>query len=122
LRQWRRSKLARARGPHAAEWLKGYERAWRTPGTAALAELFTEDAAYLPLRTRIRTEGWRRSERCGTPRGSGAPKGSEYRDLWIVRLNEAGLCLHFEEWPFWPPGQKGARRRGRVTLCSCARS
>jgi hypothetical protein len=46
LRQWRRSKLARARGPHAAEWLKGYERAWRTPGTAALAELFTEDAAY----------------------------------------------------------------------------
>ena len=31
----------------------------------------------------------------------------EYRDLWIVRLNDAGLCFHFEEWPFWPPDQDG---------------
>jgi len=27
-------------------WIAGYERAWRTPGTAALAELFTPDAEY----------------------------------------------------------------------------
>jgi hypothetical protein len=36
----------------------------------------------------------------------------EYRDLWIVRLDEAGLCSHFEEWPFWPPAQQGAPAGG----------
>ena len=29
------------------EWLAGYEAAWRAPGTAGLARLFTEDATYL---------------------------------------------------------------------------
>jgi hypothetical protein len=28
------------------EWVQRYERAWRTPGTQTLAEIFTEDAAY----------------------------------------------------------------------------
>jgi uncharacterized protein (TIGR02246 family) len=28
------------------DWLGRYERAWRSPGTDALAELFTEDATY----------------------------------------------------------------------------
>ena len=28
-------------------WIDGYERAWRSPGTARLAELFTPDAVYL---------------------------------------------------------------------------
>jgi SnoaL-like domain len=36
----------------------------------------------------------------------------EYRDLWIVRLDESGLCSHFEEWPFWPPDQEGAPAAG----------
>jgi hypothetical protein len=36
----------------------------------------------------------------------------EYRDLWIVRLNDSGLCSHFEEWPFWPPDQEGAPAAG----------
>jgi hypothetical protein len=36
----------------------------------------------------------------------------EYRDLWIVHLNGDGLCFHFEEWPFWPPGQPGAPAAG----------
>ena len=40
------------------------------------------------------------------------PKGKEYRDLWVVRLDEAGLCFHFEEWPFWPPAQNGAPAAG----------
>jgi hypothetical protein len=43
-----------------------------------------------------------------------APKSKEYRDLWIVRLNDARLCFHFEEWPFWPPGQQGAAVIGAV--------
>jgi hypothetical protein len=36
----------------------------------------------------------------------------EYRDLWIVRLTESGLCSHFEEWPFWPPDEDGAPAAG----------
>lgn len=28
-------------------WVDGYERAWRTAGTASLADLFTADARYL---------------------------------------------------------------------------
>jgi len=34
-------------------------------------------------------------------------KRREYRDLWIVRLDDAGRCFQFEEWPFWPPDQDG---------------
>ena len=41
-----------------------------------------------------------------------APKNKEYRDLWIVRLDREGLCVHFEEWPFWPPGTAGAPGAG----------
>ena len=43
-----------------------------------------------------------------------APKNREYRDLWVVRLNDAGLCFHFEEWPFWPPDQRDAAATGAV--------
>ena len=25
-----------------------------------------------------------------------------FRDLWIVRVDEQGRCLAFEEWPFRP--------------------
>ena len=42
----------------------------------------------------------------------GPPREKEYRDLWIVRLGEDGLCSHFEEWPFWPPDQEGAPAPG----------
>jgi hypothetical protein len=37
----------------------------------------------------------------------GPPRDQEYRDLWIVRLDDQGRCTHFEEWPFWPPGSAG---------------
>jgi hypothetical protein len=29
-----------------SDWVSGYERAWRTPGTEALAELFAAGASY----------------------------------------------------------------------------
>ena len=29
-------------------WVADYERVWRTPGTEALSEIFTDDATYLP--------------------------------------------------------------------------
>jgi len=35
----------------------------------------------------------------------GEPAPAEYRDLWIVRLDEDGRCREFEEWPFWPGQQ-----------------
>jgi ketosteroid isomerase-like protein len=121
-------------------WLDGYERAWRTPGTDALANIFTEDATYstAPYENAHRGlaaigEMWQ-AERLGPDEDfemareviavegdTGvarievhyhAPKNVEYRDLWVVRLNEAGLCVHFEEWPFWPPDQRGAPAEG----------
>jgi ketosteroid isomerase-like protein len=117
-------------------WLEGYERAWRTPGTAALDELFAEDASYstAPYENPHRgldaiREMWE-AERLGPDEEFemssevvavdgdtgvarievryGEPKEKEYRDLWVVRLDEDGLCFHFEEWPFWPPDQEGA--------------
>jgi SnoaL-like domain len=132
-----------------SEWLAGYERAWRTPGTEVLAELFTQDASYSTapyehphrglaaigemweaeragpdedfsmsseivavdgetgvVRIQVRYgEGEERRERRNRQR-------QEYRDLWVVRLNDQGLCFHFEEWPYWPPGQQGAPAAG----------
>ena len=132
-------------------WLEGYERAWRTPGTDALAELFTENATYstAPYETPHRGlaaigEMWE-AERSGPDedfemssevvavegdtgvvrvevrysafeeRGQRRHRQQpDYRDIWIVRLNEAGLCFHFEEWPFWPSDQEGAPDGGAV--------
>jgi hypothetical protein len=118
-----------------AEWLGAYERAWRTAGTESLEELFAPDASYraAPYEQPYRgmaaiSELWER-ERAGPdeefemsaeivavegPVGVarvevryGDPPRAEYRDLWIVRLDESGRCVEFEEWPFWPPGQRG---------------
>jgi hypothetical protein len=116
-------------------WLDRYEAAWRALGTDSLAELFTADATYStgPYENAHRgieaiASMWE-AERLGpdeefemtsevvTVDGDtgvarvevmyGAPKRLEYRDLWIVRLDEGGRCFHFEEWPFWPPGSDG---------------
>jgi len=117
-------------------WLSGYERAWRTPGTDALDELFADHATYknapyeAPYRGREAiAQMWER-ERTGPDETFtfsrdlvavevdtgvvrvevryGDPVEIEYRDVWIVRLDEDGRCVEFEEWPFWPPGQKGS--------------
>jgi ketosteroid isomerase-like protein len=131
------------------EWLAGYERAWRSPGTDALAELFTEDASYSTAPYEALHRGldaiglmWE-AERFGPDEAfemtsevlavegdTGVVRVTvvyeeveqkerrlhrqqeEYRDLWVVRLDEAGLCFHFEEWPFWPPDQNGAAAAG----------
>jgi hypothetical protein len=124
------------------QWLEAYEKAWRTPGTGVLAKLFTEDATYstAPYETPHRgleaigamweaerldpNEGFEMSGEIVAVEGDTGvvrvevqyhePKSKEYRDLWIVRLNDAGLCFRFEEWPFWPPGQRGAAATGAV--------
>ncbi len=112
------------------DWLAGYERAWRSPRTDALAEIFSEAAIYQLAPYEQPVAGldaiaamWDR-EREGPDeqftmmsevvaveddtavarvevRYAGPP-AREYRDLWIIRFDGAGRCSHFEEWPFWP--------------------
>jgi ketosteroid isomerase-like protein len=111
-------------------WLEAYERAWRSPGTDGLAELFTEDATYsmAPYQEPHRgqaaiAELWEaerlgpderfemRSEIVAVEGDTGVarievhyhePRKRQWRDLWIVRLGDEGRCFHFEEWPFAP--------------------
>lgn len=110
-------------------WVAAYERAWRTPGTDALAEIFIPDATYqqspylepvVGLSAIARMwEGEREgaeesfrmsSELVAVDGDTGVVRVEvhydapvqEYRDLWIVRLALDGRCREFEEWPFWP--------------------
>ena len=123
-----------------SDWLVGYERAWRSPGTEALADLFTADAIYStgpytkPHRGLAAIALMWEAERLGPGEefemsreivavegDTGVarievsyepPKDNEYRDLWIVRLDQSGRCFQFEEWPFWPPSHPGAPAAG----------
>jgi hypothetical protein len=29
-------------------------------------------------------------------------RSTDYRDLWVISLDEHGRCSSFEEWPYWP--------------------
>src|SRR5258706_407529 len=117
-----------------AQWVAGYERAWRTVGVEALAGLFTPDAVYLqgPYRkpvTGLAAIGrmWER-EREGPDEpftvtseivavdGDTAvvrvevryhrPAEEEFRDLWVIRFAGDGRCRAFEEWPHSPAGRR----------------
>jgi hypothetical protein len=116
-----------------ARWIDTYERAWRTAGTDSLAELFAPDATYrtAPYREPHRGleaiarlwEAERRgpdeaftmtSEIVAVEGGAriefayGPPVDREWRDIWIVRLDERGRAVAFEEWPFAPEDDPGA--------------
>ncbi|WP_203859269.1 nuclear transport factor 2 family protein [Plantactinospora mayteni] len=111
------------------DWIAGYERAWRTPGTEPLSALFTPDASYLPGPYREPVVGlpdislmWE-AEREGPDEefemtsgivavdgNVGVARievrygtGEEFRDLWIMTFAGDGPCAAFEEWPFSPP-------------------
>lgn len=116
--------------PAFADWIDRYERAWRSPGTAGLVELFTEDASYRhspfaqPLNGLDAIAADWEDERDGADEvfsmvaeivavegGTGVarllvrygePVTQEYLDLWVVRFAADGRCSSFEEWPFWP--------------------
>ena len=120
--------------------MAAYEAAWRTPGTAPLAGLFTADATYrtAPFEPPFRgldqiADMWEAGREgaeeafslwaeivavdgdTGVVRAEveyEGPPPRRYRDVWIVRFNAAGLCTHFEEWPFWPPGSPGTYTPG----------
>lgn len=113
-----------------SRWLAAYESAWRSPGTEALAGLFTGDATYLqspyeqPVTGLDAIKRMWEDERQGADEAFtlateiiavdgpaavvraevvyGEPLSQEYRDLWIIRLTEDGRCAWFEEWPYWP--------------------
>jgi ketosteroid isomerase-like protein len=120
-----------------SRWLAGYEAAWRSPGTSSLAGLFTADASYLQSPYELPVAGldaiaqmWEQ-EREGPDEvftlateiiavdgpvavvraevRYGDPLRQEYRDLWIIRLDDDGRCTWFEEWPNWPERPATAR-------------
>ena len=118
-------------------WVAGYERAWRAPGTRALAGLFRPDATYrpapyadpvvgLPAIERLweaeregPDEAFRMESALVAADGDvavlrvevwyGDPVQQEYRDLWVIRFGQDGRCAAFEEWPFWPGQPLSAR-------------
>jgi ketosteroid isomerase-like protein len=111
-------------------WIAAYERAWRSAGVEALAELFAADATYRMSPYEEPARGlteigalWERerkgpgeeftmSDEVVAVEGDTAvvrvevrylgPELLEYRDLWIIRFAADGRCREFEEWPFWP--------------------
>lgn len=119
-----------------AQWIDGYERSWRAPGTESLEALFASDARYVaapfdpPLEGLAAISTFWEAERAsadevfslswepvaverdvGVARVEvryGDPPTHIYRDLWIVRLANDGRCTAFEEWPFFPGQQREA--------------
>ncbi|GGM28473.1 nuclear transport factor 2 family protein [Promicromonospora citrea] len=109
-------------------WVDAYERLWRTPGTDALGELFTDDATYrtspwaepvqgLPALAAFWEDGRDGPDEDFTMRSSvvavdGATavvrvevdygSGDRWRDLWLLELTQDGRCTAFEEWPIAP--------------------
>jgi ketosteroid isomerase-like protein len=113
-----------------SEWIDRYERAWRSPGTDLLDELFTDDVTYVPSPWAEPVAGlgalrrfWEASrngpdegfamttELVAEQGGTSVVRvhvdyddGERWRDLWIVERDGQGRCRRFEEWPF-EPGQ-----------------
>ncbi len=118
--------------PRVRAWIDAYERAWRTAGTDALADVFAPDATYrtgpyedlhrgldaIALVWEAEREGPDERFTLATDIVAvdgdtaviradvryGPPARREFRDLWIVRLRDDGRCAAFEEWAFAPPG------------------
>lgn len=111
-------------------WIDEYERLWRTGGTGGLGALFSDDAHYLssPVEEAVVglpaiAELWE-AQRDGPDEPFtmtrevvavsgdtgvarvlvhyGGPPARDYVDLWVVRFDESGRVVHYEEWPFWP--------------------
>lgn len=120
------------------DWISKYESAWRAAGTRALDGLFSADAIYLaapfdePLRGVEAIAAFWEAEReshreaftltasivaadGGTAVARveviyGEPTSHAYRDLWIITLDDKGLCTVFEEWPSFPGQLRAAPR------------
>lgn len=117
------------------KWVGGYERAWRSPGTGLLSELFTEDVEYLvspwadPIVGLEPLGVFWEAERSGPDESFTMASEivavqdatavvrvsveyrwdtlSRWRDLWVLRFDSDGRCTRFEEWPFAPEQPDG---------------
>jgi ketosteroid isomerase-like protein len=117
------------------QWVRDYERLWRTPGTAGLSDLFAPDATYLPSpwahpvtgldaitafwedgrdgadeeftfsAELVAVEGDTAVARVAVDYAD--PGSRRWRDLWVIRLAPDGRCRAFEEWPFAPDQDDG---------------
>ena len=116
-----------------ARWVEAYERAWRSPGTEQLGELFSPDVSYVPSPWAPTLNGLEELARFWEAEREGpdeqftvasevvAIEGrtavvrlsvdyqgadtSRWRDLWVLQFAPDGRCAAFEEWPF-TPGQR----------------
>ena len=113
-----------------ATWVEGYERAWRSPGTDQLAELFSPDVSYVPSPWAPAVNGLDELARFWEAGRDGpdeqftlssevvalegdtavvrlsvdylGPDTTRWRDLWVLEFAPDGRCARFEEWPFTP--------------------
>ena len=116
-------------------WVADYERLWRTAGTEQLAELFAQDASYLPSPWAQPVDGLDAIARFWDAERDGpdeaftmsseivavdgatavvrvfvtydAPGGRSWRDLWVLTFDDDGRCRAFEEWPVAPTQPDG---------------
>jgi len=116
-------------------WLAGYEKAWRSTGTAALAELFVEEVSYRaspwedPVEGMTALSNFWEAERDGPEEpftmsteivavdrdqavvrvqvDYGSTDSGRWRVLWVMRFAGDGRCAVFEEWPFAPDQPDG---------------
>lgn len=116
-------------------WIDKYVSAWRSPGTAKLADLFTDDITYSPSPWKKPLHGLEEIKPFWEQARSGPEevfdlgseivaiegqtavvriaveyandKPSQWRDLWIIKLDDTGRCSSFEEWPFYPEQDDG---------------
>jgi ketosteroid isomerase-like protein len=118
-------------------WVDAYERAWRSPGTDQLDDLFTVDATYLvspwaqiiegrPAIARFWEAGRDGPDEPFTMSSEIVAVDAEartavvrlavdyhaedrrrWRDLWIIRFAADGRSTAFEEWPFAPDHDDG---------------
>ncbi len=116
------------------DWIAGYERLWRTPGTERLGELFTADASYSTSpwahaefgldglarfwdaeRVSAEEKFEMRSEIVAIEGDTAVVRvevdyvttGHRWRDLWVIEFAGDGRCRAFEEWPFAPDQPDG---------------
>ena len=112
-----------------ASWVLRYVQAWTSNDPDEIGHLFSDDAKYFRSpygdpwsgRTAI-VDGWVANqdesgswdfqfEILGVDGNVGFVQGrtkyrneSDYFNLWVVRLNEAGECSEFTEWFMAEPG------------------
>ncbi|MGH8931633.1 MAG: nuclear transport factor 2 family protein [Egibacteraceae bacterium] len=119
-------------------WVARYERAWRTPGTEQLGEVFSSKVRYVPSPWVRPLEGldelapfWEArdgpDEKFAFRSDVVAIEGDtavvrifvdyrradvgRWRNLWVLRFTSDGRCQGFEEWPFAPGQHDGHEPR-----------